>query len=204
LTGTGLACWLLPDLMSLADTLRGAEPSLERLLGQVAALVAAGCAGWWWAVTTAVTALAATGRGATPVPACPVTWRRLVLAACGVAVVSGLAVPVQAAPGQPAGDRHERSRGAAVVVGLPLPDRPLGLVRLSVPAPVPDDDAVVVTAGDTLWSIAEDALPPGSSDRQVGLAWRAIHADNRAVIGHDPDLIRPGQRLRVPTLGGRP
>ncbi|TPG19261.1 LysM peptidoglycan-binding domain-containing protein [Pedococcus bigeumensis] len=58
---------------------------------------------------------------------------------------------------------------------------------------------VVVHRGDTLWDIARRHLGPGASDAEVAHAWPAWHEANRAVIGDDPDLIRPGQILRPPT-----
>jgi nucleoid-associated protein YgaU len=42
-----------------------------------------------------------------------------------------------------------------------------------------------VRGGDTLSAIAE----------RHGTTWRKVYAANRAVIGGDPDLIMPGQRL---------
>ncbi|MER0444819.1 transglycosylase family protein [Streptomyces sp. Edi4] len=44
-----------------------------------------------------------------------------------------------------------------------------------------------VRAGDTLSSVAE----------AHGAPWQALYAANRAVIGTDPDLILPGQRLAL-------
>ncbi|MFE5142679.1 peptidoglycan DD-metalloendopeptidase family protein [Streptomyces fagopyri] len=50
----------------------------------------------------------------------------------------------------------------------------------------------VVKAGDTLAKIA---------DRQhVSGGWKKLYADNRAVVGADPTVIRPGLKL---TIGGR-
>jgi nucleoid-associated protein YgaU len=71
----------------------------ERLLGGLASAVLAGCAAWFWAVTTLVTFQAARGGAALrrPVPACPGVVRRWVLVACGVAVVSGMAAPAATA-----------------------------------------------------------------------------------------------------------
>jgi murein DD-endopeptidase MepM/ murein hydrolase activator NlpD len=48
-----------------------------------------------------------------------------------------------------------------------------------------------VVHGDTLAGIAK-------AHHQVG-GWQRLYADNRSVIGSDPDVIRPGQHL---TLGG--
>ena len=57
---------------------------------------------------------------------------------------------------------------------------------------------VVVHRGDTLWSVAARHLGPGATDAEVARAWPAWFETNRAVIGDDPDLLRPGQRLRPP------
>ena len=45
-----------------------------------------------------------------------------------------------------------------------------------------------VQAGETLSGIAEHLGVPGG--------WQPLYAQNRAVVGADPNLIRPGQRLR--------
>jgi nucleoid-associated protein YgaU len=63
---------------------------------------------------------------------------------------------------------------------------------------------VVVVRGDTLWDIARRALPAGADDGEVADAWPAWYAANRHVVGPDPDLLRPGQRLVVPDAAGRP
>jgi hypothetical protein len=66
------------------------------------------------------------------------------------------------------------------------------------PPPAPVDPAVVVRRGDTLWAIAARHLGAGASAAEVAQAWPRWYAANRDVIGPDPDLIRPGQRLRAP------
>ncbi|ROS31175.1 LysM peptidoglycan-binding domain-containing protein [Cellulomonas sp. PhB150] len=61
---------------------------------------------------------------------------------------------------------------------------------------------VVVHAGDSLWSIAEAHLGRGGAAagvEEIAAAWPAWYAANADVIGDDPDSIRPGQRLVVPT-----
>jgi nucleoid-associated protein YgaU len=68
------------------------------------------------------------------------------------------------------------------VDGLRLPDRPLVADTLH-------QREVVVRPGDTLWAIA------GGRPEQV----RRWYRTNRAVIGADPDLILPGQRLTAPS-----
>ena len=57
---------------------------------------------------------------------------------------------------------------------------------------------VVVRPGDSLWSIAADSLGPARTSRAVAAAWPRWWVANRAVVGPDPDLIVPGQRLRPP------
>ncbi|WFE35822.1 transglycosylase family protein [Micromonospora sp. WMMD975] len=47
----------------------------------------------------------------------------------------------------------------------------------------------LVRPGDTLSEIA--------ATQHVDGGWRALYADNRAVVGADPGLIFPGQRLRL-------
>ncbi len=55
----------------------------------------------------------------------------------------------------------------------------------------------VVRTGDSLWSIAEERLEK-PTDSAITDAWKAIWRANRAVIGDHPELIRPGQELRLP------
>jgi Tfp pilus assembly protein FimV len=56
-----------------------------------------------------------------------------------------------------------------------------------------------VEAGDTLRAIAAARLAPTQrSSASVHRCWQAIYRANRAVVGGDPNLIRPGMRLAVP------
>ena len=107
--------------------------------------------------------------------------RRLALAACGVALASALAAPAHADTEGPRSDP---------LSGLPLPERAGGPAH-------PRHHAVVVRPGDTLWALAEHDLPAPATDRQVSVRWHAVYRRNRGVIGPDPDLIRPGQVLKL-------
>jgi nucleoid-associated protein YgaU len=56
----------------------------------------------------------------------------------------------------------------------------------------------VVKPGDSLWELAGAELGPAAADSAVASRWPQWYAANRAVIGPDPDLILPGQVLRIP------
>jgi hypothetical protein len=186
--------WLHPDLAGAVRSVEGPAPTLEAALGEAAALAATACAVWGWAVTTATVAQVAAGLELRRVPGCPAAWQAAVVAACGVAVLSALAAPAQSHEG-----RGDAGRRAGVVAGLPLPDRPTGGVPRR-----PAAATVLVRPGDSLWSLAADRFPAGADGARVTAAWRRLYAANRATVGPDPDLILPGQRLALGTLGGRP
>ena len=194
-----LAVWLGVSSAALlaASSLRDLWRSAGAGAGPdaVADLLVAGCAttltvalAWLWVVTTGtvaglLTGTVAAGGGAT---------RRLVLVACGVAVAAGTALPATASGGE----------GRELLVGLALPDRAVApaprherrpTVRTSAEPDAPD--TYVVRPGDSLWSIAQ--AHPGATG-SVELRWRAIWQANRDLVGDDPDLILPGQALRLP------
>ncbi|MEU0078685.1 transglycosylase family protein [Micromonospora tulbaghiae] len=66
------------------------------------------------------------------------------------------------------------------------PERPATKVA---PQPATGAGTYVVRRGDTLSEIAVA--------QRVDGGWRALHERNRAVVGDDPGLIFPGQRLRL-------
>jgi nucleoid-associated protein YgaU len=79
---------------------------------------------------------------------------------------------------------------AALVTGVPLRD-----------AASPTDlstGGYVVHRGDTLWDIAARHLGPGATAVDISRDWPAWYDANRAVIGEDPSLIRPGELLFPP------
>ena len=80
-----------------------------------------------------------------------------------------------------------------------VPDRPTDgaptrytALRPSVPV------RVVVRKGDSLWSIAARELGRSATAEAIAARWPDWYATNRQVIGTDPDLILPGQVLRIP------
>lgn len=70
-------------------------------------------------------------------------------------------------------------------------------VSVAWPTQPPRGRAVVVTSGDSLWTIAADRIRRPTVNR-VAAAWPHWWHTNRLVVGPDPNLIRPGQRLRPP------
>lgn len=196
-----VVAWSLPDLPLVGST--AGPVSFDRLLVQGCALALVLCAAWGWAVTTLVVAgvLRGSGRRADTVRGVPAPVRRWVLAACGVAVLTGGLSPAHATPGSVQRDDRPHS-GLATLHGLPLPDRPTGGLRHAAvpvrpPLPAPSTH-VVVRPGDSLWSIAAAALGPDADQGEVSTHWRRVHELNRDVIGPDPDLIHPGQHLLLP------
>ena len=184
-----VVAWCGPDLPT--PGLR--EAGFDRVVVSLAAGALAACALWWWLVTTVVVLEA--WRDAPPrrLPGVPAPARRWVLAACGVALAGAVAAPAAATPGHVHEDDRPRTRAA--IAGLPLPERPLGGLRPTCPV---RDRVVVVAAGDSLWSLAAGALGAGATDAEVTAEWHRIHELNRGVVGDDPDLIHPGQRLLLP------
>lgn len=59
------------------------------------------------------------------------------------------------------------------------------------PSDRPKSTSYTVVRGDSLWKIAQRELDDG--DR-----WREIYEKNKSVIGSNPNLIKPGQKLVIP------
>jgi LysM repeat protein len=191
-----VAVLLLPGTAGLWRTTR-APAAFDLLLLRVSADLVLGCACWAWLGLTVTVVEAWRGapvrrRGPWRLPSAA---RGLVLAACGVALVSATVAPAEAAPPRPHHDAH----GVGVLSGLPLPERAVAPRR---PAPVEHEATHLVTVrpGDTLWAIAERALPDHSPDRVIAARWHTLYAANRQLIGPDPDVIQPGHHLHVPPL----
>lgn len=92
----------------------------------------------------------------------------------------------------------------------PTPERPRPRAEVSLVSTAASDSGqaisgegreVVVRPGDSLWAIAARHLGPEASAQDVAEAWPRWYAANRDLIGPDPDLILPGQRLAVPAGG---
>ena len=160
----------------------------DRLLA-LAAWVLLGCAAW--AVVIGVAAVVETtssGRvRAAAWVGCPQSLRRLLLTGLGVALVGAGPVQPQAT--------------ASALPPLPVPERPVGAFQADVRADI--RPGLVVHRGDTLWQLSADRLRASATPGEVAALVHELHHLNRGVIGPDPDLIRPGQRLAVPPRAHR-
>ena len=99
----------------------------------------------------------------------------------------------------PAGNAPAEDEGEISPLWRPLPQQPSGS-NLVTGTPRPDPGHVVVSAGDTLWSLAGEQLGPLAGDAEIAALWPRWYEANRDTIGPDPGLIRPGQVLTVPPL----
>jgi len=61
-------------------------------------------------------------------------------------------------------------------------------------------ERIVVSPGDSLWSISTERLSPSATPQQIANTVERIYALNRNRIS-DPNLIFPGQKLLLPPVG---
>ncbi|WP_377268102.1 peptidoglycan DD-metalloendopeptidase family protein [Peterkaempfera sp. SMS 1(5)a] len=134
--------------------------------------------------------MASEGRHRRPRSTSAGTAHRLVLAA-GV-TGAGLGVPVAAATGR-ATPHHPAGTAAGGGAGSPAEDMQnaafTGAVRPAASSGAAPSTVHVVAPGETLSGIARSHRVPGG--------WQSVYLDNREVIGDDPDLVRPGERLHL-------
>ena len=130
-------------------------------------------------------------------PACVRRFVELAVGATTAAVVAG-AGPV-AAYAQPPHPTHPGPVAVATTTSpLDWPGLSVGLMSSPPRRHGAPPAELVVRAGDSLWTLASRQLGPGASAAEIAAAWPRLYAANRAVIGTDPDLIHPGQRLVPP------
>jgi hypothetical protein len=106
---------------------------------------------------------------------------------------TSLALPVPAWP--TSGAAQVKPPPTTPMTTTPTPPTPRAHAVPAAPAAVA---SVVVRPGDSLWLIAAARLRPRTGDAAIAAACRQWYAANRAAIGADPDLIRPGLMLRAP------
>jgi hypothetical protein len=216
LTGTALVGW--------RTVLDGDARLFEPLVAAAAATVAA-VIGWWLTLSVSVsTAYLLRGLPRPAVSARVV--HRLVAVALGVGLTAGALPATAATPTPPSVSWTVQGWGTAAPSAPPSADAatapssgpaaasptvptsgsptepaagPTTVAPSSGWHPTPCHEAsVVVVRGDSLWRIAAEHLGPQASDAEIAEAWPAWYAANADVIGDDPDLIYPGQELRVP------
>jgi nucleoid-associated protein YgaU len=134
------------------------------------------------------------GAAITPAVVC-----RTVEAAVGLTVASVPVVTPWVA------NAHADSGRARFDLAVPSLDRPAGEVPPPVhlpagatPAHSPRPSLYVVRQGDCLWTIAARQLGARATVDTVAATWPRWYAANHAVIGADPNVVHPGQRLVVP------
>ncbi|GAA1686422.1 hypothetical protein GCM10009765_39880 [Fodinicola feengrottensis] len=180
----------------------------DPLLSLVDALAVAAY-GWWLtclAVATASVLPGPIGRATRAVQALvvPAAVRQLLVGTLGVGIVLAPLTPAAAAPaGTTAAVLDPRGPDANQQSGFVSSPR-VSAVLPKMNAPTPRQPAttpprtVVVRPGDSLWSIAAARLQHPSRPA-IAVEWPRWWAANRQLIGPNPDIIRPGQRLRPPT-----
>jgi nucleoid-associated protein YgaU len=136
----------------------------------------------------------------------PAGVRRLVASALAGAVLLSPGVAAASAGGGasapppgvevPVLDRVESAAATATTTGAATPAT---VTPPSLEAP----EVHLVEPGDSLWHIAagELAVRLGHepSDAEVIPYWRRLIDANRHVVGENPDLIRPGQQIDLPS-----
>lgn len=209
--GAAVLRWAAPGPTELWAAVQSPQQWVGRHGADSAVLVVAAVVGWlvlaWLAAGVAILAatelpgLAGRLAGHVAVVVLPVALQQGLALSLGIGLVtagSGLAAaaPIPGAPPGPAPGASVDWPQQPPFVPDPSPTGP----PVSGPPEVGDpiDGVVVVAAGDSLWAIAADRLGPGAEDPMVASAVSDWYAANRALIGPDPDLIHPGQRLTPP------
>lgn len=194
---------------------------LAEVVGAAAAGIGLAIAAWWViALVCAVVSAIAETRGRTGLATRTAAWsptfmRRLVAVVLGLQLMGA---PMALADGGngPIDPRWQPGTSTSESASSPSPEPELPGTRITPhwtpqppaadpgslgPVPTRPSDTspgVVVHAGDSLWSIAADALGADASDLEVAVAWPEWYRSNRAVIGPDPNVILPGQILHAP------
>lgn len=198
-TGTALLAteFTLPPCREALSHAQGGQfrsQPFELLLVWLCAPVAlVACVWLWWSATLVLWSVV---RGRVPsARGCPAQVRQVLLAACGVAIISTTAVPAHAlAPVASRAPTTVSDTMPLPLAGLPLPDRVAGAASAG-----PQPAIHIVRKGDTLWAIAKAMLPVGAGPMEVATQAHQLHQQNRQVLGPNPDLIYPGQQLRLTT-----
>lgn len=206
----GLSGWLAGiALAGWHDVVESGAREFEPLIAAPTATAAA-VVGWWLTVSVLVSTVHLLRGLPRPAVSAKVV-HRVVAIALGVGLSAGALPAVAATPAPPSVSWTVQGWGTAAPAPTASTSAPGGW--LPAPPPTPDvvvggtrppaaeastQASVVVVRGDSLWRIAAEHLGPQATDAEIAEAWPAWYEANADVIGDDPDLIYPGQELRVP------
>lgn len=213
--GLAVVIWCLsPAPGAVAASLRHPQNYVDRLGADQLVLAWLPFVAWavlaWSAVGLVLTAAAtlpgAIGRGCDELAdrILPETLHRAATVALGISVVTAGGIPAATSMTVTGGAPVDGTK-LALRVDWPAGIAPFNPDWPSAPpaqhrrhAPASAETRIVVAPGDSLWRIAARWLGPGATDAQIAQAWPRWYAANRQLIGPDPNLIRPGQRLVPP------
>lgn len=194
---------------SWADWARGHRA--DELVATLAGITAYAVLAWLGVGVMAVLASrlpGAVGRSAVRLSAAmtPQVLRQVVATAVGASLGLGVSAPAYAGEAEPAdldwpsAAATSAPEGAAGGEPAESPvDQPLSPAPARPGGAQPSSrEVVTVRPGDCLWTIAARHLSGRPTAGQIAVAWPRWYTANRDVIGSDPDLLRPGQRLASP------
>ncbi len=136
----------------------------------------------------------------------PPTAQPRVAAPSGQAPAGGTAATAPTNPTNPTNPTSRPTRPAGPAPTTPSRDpvvppahRGTGVPAAGATTGGDGDGAIVVLRGDSLWTIAARHLGPTATPEQISAEWHRWWDANADVIGHDPNVILPGQRLTPPS-----
>ena len=121
------------------------------------------------------------------------------------AAAQGTPLPTPLAePGnvEPAPGREPVQAAESVQTAQPVQAAEPPLLPSPAPSTEPPVTTISVAPGDSLWSLAATHLGADATRQEIAASWPRWYAENRTTIGADPDRIRPGMTLVVPTTVG--
>lgn len=226
LTLTAIVWWVSPNPRGLAPALHHPQAYVDRV-GADQAAVAAVCVLCWVVLAWLAAGLALTAASALPGVLgstsetlagwiLPATFRRAAALALGLSLATGggaagamIASHSSSDPAPPAATlsldwpvsaaSRQAAHSATSDLDWPAQLTPRAHRPEAADRPEPhQQQEVVVLRGDSLWSIAARHLGVNAGATAIAQEWPRWYAANRQVIGPDPDLILPGQRLIAP------
>ncbi len=193
--GAGLGLALsVPELATAAHDVVG--PDLADALAGVVVLALAALSLWLMVASVLVALAIRTGAGTGLARRIAPPWLAATLSTGALLLAPGAQATPADLDGLPMPDRAPVAAVAGPPVDAPWSSQAVPLPGQPVPGPT-----VVVQPGDCLWELARRHAPGATSDLDVARLTRAWHEINRSVIGPDPDVLRPGQVLAIPTEG---